>query len=43
MSYIERRMAQLPGMDGLDVCTGWATRVQHMLPAEVRAPSLQAA
>jgi len=43
MSYIEKRMAQLPGMDGLDVCTSWAARVQHMLPAEVRAPSLLAA
>jgi hypothetical protein len=43
MGYIEKRMAQLPGMAGLDVCTGWATRVQPMLPVEVRAPSLQAA
>src|SRR3569623_269714 len=24
MSYIERRMAQLPGMQGLDACTKWA-------------------
>jgi len=43
MSYIEKRMAQLPGMEGLDVCTHWAKKVQHMLPAEVRAPSLQIA
>jgi rubrerythrin len=43
MSYIEKKMALLPGMEGLDVCTSWATKVQPMLPAEVRAPSLQAA
>jgi rubrerythrin len=43
MGYIEKRMAQLPGMDGLDVCTMWAAKVQPMLPEEVRAPSLQAA
>jgi rubrerythrin len=40
MRYVEKRMAQLPGMAGLDACTGWATKVQRMLPAEVRAPSL---
>jgi rubrerythrin len=46
MSYIEKRMAQLPGMDGLDCCTRWAARVQPMLPPETRAtslPELQAA
>ena len=37
MRYAERRMAQLPGMDGLDCCTRWATRVQPMLPPETRA------
>jgi rubrerythrin len=42
MSYIERRMGQLPGMDGLDCCTRWAARVQPMLPPETRATSLPA-
>jgi rubrerythrin len=37
MSYIEKRMAQLPGMEGLDCCTVWATKVQPMLPPETRA------
>lgn len=37
MSYIERRMAQLPGMAGLDACTRWATKIQPMLPRELRA------
>ena len=37
MSYIERRMAQLPGMQGLDACTRWAAKIQPMLPAELRA------
>ncbi|HEY4238284.1 MAG TPA: acyl-ACP desaturase [Kofleriaceae bacterium] len=37
MGYIEKRMAQLPGMDGLECCTLWAKRVQHMLPEDVRA------
>ena len=40
MSYIEKRMAQLPGMDGLDCCTRWAARVQPMLPPETRASSI---
>jgi rubrerythrin len=40
MSYIEKRMAQLPGMDGLDCCTRWAARVQPMLPPETRATSI---
>ena len=39
MGYIERKMALLPGMDGLDCCTRWARRVQPMLPAENRAPA----
>jgi rubrerythrin len=37
MSYIERRMAQLPGMAGLDACTRWARKIQPMLPVELRA------
>jgi rubrerythrin len=40
MSYIEKRMAQLPGMEGLDCCTRWAARVQPMLPPETRATSV---
>lgn len=39
MSYIERRMAQLPGMAGLDACTRWAAKIQPMLPVELRASS----
>lgn len=39
MRYIEKRMAQLPGMEGLDCCTRWAARVQPMLPPETRASS----
>jgi len=39
MSYIEKRMGQLPDMDGLDCCTRWAARVQPMLPPETRASS----
>jgi rubrerythrin len=37
MSYIERRMAQLPGMAGLDACTRWAEKIQPLLPADLRA------
>jgi rubrerythrin len=37
MSYIERRMAQLPGMAGLDACTRWAAKIQPMLPTDLRA------
>jgi rubrerythrin len=37
MSYIERRMAQLPGMEGIDACTKWAAKIQPMLPEELRA------
>jgi hypothetical protein len=40
MNYIEKRMAQLPGMDGLDCCTRWAAKVQPMLPPETRATSI---
>ena len=40
MTYIEKRMAQLPGMDGLDCCTRWAAKVQPMLPPETRATSI---
>ena len=40
MGYVEKRMAQLPGMDGLDCCTRWATKVQPMLPPETRASSV---
>jgi len=39
MSYIERRMGQLPGMDGLDACTKWAAKIQPILPEELRAPA----
>jgi rubrerythrin len=37
MGYIQRKMALLPGMAGLDACTQWATKVQPMLPPETRA------
>jgi rubrerythrin len=37
MGYIEKRLAQLPGMDGLDCCSLWAAKVQPMLPPETRA------
>jgi rubrerythrin len=40
MSYIERRMAQLPGMAGLDACTRWAAKIQPILPVELRATSV---
>ena len=40
MSYIEKRMAQLPGMSGLDCCSRWAAKVQPMLPPETRAASI---
>jgi rubrerythrin len=40
MSYIERRMAQLPGMAGLDACTRWAAKIQPLLPVELRATSV---
>jgi rubrerythrin len=40
MGYIERKMALLPGMDGLDCATRWAAKVQPMLPPETRADSI---
>jgi hypothetical protein len=39
MSYIERRMAQLPGMEELGVCTAWARSIQPLLPEACRAPA----
>lgn len=40
MGYIERKMALLPGMEGLDCATRWAAKVQPMLPPETRALSI---
>jgi rubrerythrin len=40
MGYIERKMALLPGMDGLQCATRWAAKVQPMLPPETRASSI---
>jgi rubrerythrin len=40
MSYIEKKMALLPGMDGLDCATRWAAKIQPMLPAETRANTI---
>ena len=40
MGYIERKMALLPGMDGLTCATRWAAKVQPMLPPETRATSI---
>ena len=37
MQYIERRMAQLPGMEDLAVCSAWAAKIQPILPEEMRA------
>jgi hypothetical protein len=37
MGYIEKRMAALPGMEGLDACTSWARKIQPILPAHTRA------
>jgi rubrerythrin len=39
MSYIEKKMALLPGMQDLECCTGWASRIQAILPPETRAGS----
>ena len=39
MAYIERRMAQLPGMADLGVCTRWARQIQPLLPEGDRAPA----
>jgi rubrerythrin len=36
MSYIERRMAQLPGMQGLTACSDWAEKIQPILPEDIR-------
>jgi rubrerythrin len=41
MSYIEKRMGQLPGMEDLDACTRWAKAIQPRLPVEMRAPSTE--
>ena len=45
MSYIERRMAPLPGMEGLDICSKWAASIQPLLPEAQRVaiPAQQAA
>jgi hypothetical protein len=40
MGYIEKKMALLPGMEGLDCCTRWAAKVQPMLPVETRATTI---
>jgi rubrerythrin len=37
MSYIERRIGQLPGMSGLDACTRWAEKIQPILPEAMRS------
>lgn len=42
MGYIEKRLAQLPGMDDLDCCTRWAAKVQPILPPETRAKTIPA-
>lgn len=42
MGYVEKRMAQLPGMEGLACATRWAAKVQPMLPPETRATSIPA-
>ena len=40
MGYVEKKMALLPGMAGLDCATRWAAKVQPMLSAETRASSI---
>jgi hypothetical protein len=40
MGYIEKKMALLPGMDGLECATRWAARIQPMLPPETKATSI---
>jgi len=40
MGYIEKRIAQLPGMAGLDCCTSWARKIQPILPAHTRAANV---
>jgi rubrerythrin len=37
MQYIERRMAQLPGMAGLTACSDWAEKIQPILPEAMRS------
>ena len=37
MGYIEKRMAQLPGMEDLHCATLWAAKIQPILPPETRA------
>ncbi len=34
--HVDERMAALPGLHGLAVCTRWAHKVQPMLPADAR-------
>ncbi|MEO8703207.1 MAG: acyl-ACP desaturase [Kofleriaceae bacterium] len=40
MNYIEKKMALLPGMDGLDCASRWAAKIQPMLSPETRATSI---
>ena len=40
MGYIEKRMAQLPGMEDLHCATMWAARIQPILPPDTRASEL---
>jgi len=40
MGYLERKMALLPGMAGLECATRWAAKVQPLLPPETRATSI---
>lgn len=40
MGYIEKRMAQLPGMEDLHCATRWAAKIQPILPPETRASEL---
>ena len=36
LGHIDRRMAMLPGMQGFDVCSRYADRMQALLPADAR-------
>lgn len=40
MGYIEKKMALLPGMHGLECATRWAARIQPILPPETRADTI---
>lgn len=40
MGYIEKKMALLPGMAGLDCATRWAHKIQPILPPETRATEI---